>query len=174
MTNEQLHEIAYEIYESMLPSVINSFGRKYVMMDRINSIEDFKSHFYLVVYNSVCIYHKNRSGKGNPSIIEWKKNNGKATNHRMKIQTFIIEQLKKELDNLNNLTVVIRKGNYTEKLSYSQFTKRRAYLKANGFTVEFMFPDVLFSELSGPDSENFDPENYRAGLKEEINSILYE
>lgn len=94
----------------------------------------------------------------------------------MKIETLVIEQLKKELDKQMNFEVIVRKGDYTETMSYSSFVKRRAYLKANNYEIEFSRQEIPFSLLAsgnGDSDDNIDPESYREGLQEEINDILY-
>lgn len=172
---ERIHASALEIYERMLPTVLSTYGPKYCRIDRINTLDDFKSLFYLVVYNAVCLYDATHKSKGSSQIVEWKKSNGK-TKHRMKIETFVIEQLKKELDKQMNFEVIVKKGDYTETMSYSSFVKRRAYLKANNYEITFLKQEIPFSLLAGGNSDSddsIDPELYREGLQDEINDILY-
>lgn len=173
---EQLVDLSYKIYKKMLPSVISTYGNKFCSIDNINTLDDFKNAFYLVVYDAVCLYDATHVSKGGARIIEWKKNNGNMK-HKMKIETFVIEQLKKELDKRMNFDVVIKKEDYVETISYSSFVKKRAYLKANGYEIEFLRQETPFSTLAskenGNDESYLDPEHYRVGLKDEINEVLY-
>lgn len=178
MTQEKIHETAFNLYEKMLPSMIKKFGRKYLLIDRTNSIDDFKNFFFIVVLESVMLYRKSHVSKNPVITTKWKHKNGKSQFHKMKIETFVIEQLKKRLDeSTKNLNVKVENGNYEKEMSYQSFIKKRAYYKAGNFKVAFIRPEISFSEMhkenSDLDDENFDPENYREGLSDEIHDLLF-